>query len=255
MNLSIRLQTIADFVPAGGTMADVGTDHGHLPIWLVQSGKIESAIAMDVREGPLSRAAQAVHSCGLEKQIQLRLADGLTALLPGEAQTVVIAGMGGALIRKILEEGRHMWDSVEHWILSPQSEQADFRHWLEMQGFCILKEEMICDAGKYYVVMDVMRGSMHYDEEYEYTYGKLLIDQKSKILQQYLEEELVKLRQLKQQLMPKAGNRTAESANREADAAPDISSDLRLMRRQQRITELEKAYEEAELTLRIVKNS
>lgn len=243
MNLSTRLQKIADFVPSGGKMADVGTDHGHLPIWLVQSGKIPHAIAMDVREGPLSRAAQAVRSCGLEKQIELRLADGLAALLPGEAQTVVIAGMGGALIQKILEEGKHMWDSVEHWILSPQSEQASFRHWLEQQGFCIQREEMVQDAGKYYVIMDVIRGQMHYDQEYEYTYGKFLIDQNSAILQQYLKDQLEKLQQLRRQLLP------------DPETVPQMSgdcSDGKFSRRRQRIEELECEYAQAEQVLSIL---
>lgn len=246
MNLSIRLQKIADFVPSGGSIADVGTDHGHLPIWLVQSGKIKHAIAMDVREGPLSRAAQAVHSCGLEKKIELRLADGLAALHPGEAQTVVIAGMGGALIQKILEEGKHMWDSVDHWILSPQSEQAAFRHWLEMQGFCILREEMVQDAGKYYVIMDVVRGQMHYEQEYEYTYGKLLIDRRSEILQQYLQEELIKLRQLRQQLMPET-----DADYRAASESEEACGDAKLLRKRQRIVELEKDYEQAASVLEL----
>lgn len=197
MNLSIRLKKIADFVPDGGVMADVGTDHGHLPIYLVSLHKNTGAIAMDVRPGPLSRAEQAVRMCGLQDRIQLRLADGLAALEPGEADTVVIAGMGGALIQKILGEGRHMWDSVGHWILSPQSEIGETRHWLEEHGFFILKEDMVLDAGKYYVVMDAVRGSMHYDHEYEYAYGQSLIRNNHPVLKEFLDQEQEKLKKLR----------------------------------------------------------
>ena len=196
MNLSPRLKKIADFVPDGGVMADVGTDHGHLPIYLVSLHKVTGAIAMDVRPGPLSRAQQAVAVYGLQDRIELRLADGLAALKPGEADTVVIAGMGGPLIRKIMEEGQHMWDSTGHWILSPQSEIGEMRHWLEKHGFSILKEDMVSDAGKYYVIMDAVRGSMHYDQEYEYVYGRELIRENHPVLRDFLNQERTKLHTL-----------------------------------------------------------
>lgn len=200
MNLSLRLQKIADFVPDGEVMADVGTDHGHLPIYLVSSHKVKRAIAMDVRSGPLSRAEQAIRICGLQEQIQVRLSDGLAALLPGEAETVVIAGMGGALIQKIIGEGKHMWDSVGRWILSPQSEIGETRHWLERHGFSIEKEAMVLDAGKYYVIMDVTRGFMHFKRECEYTYGEYLIHTGDSVLKEYLELEIKKTQDIKQKL-------------------------------------------------------
>ncbi|MGN0294274.1 MAG: tRNA (adenine(22)-N(1))-methyltransferase [Lachnospiraceae bacterium] len=206
MNLSPRLKKIADFVPDGGVMADVGTDHGHLPIYLVSLHKVTGAIAMDVRPGPLSRAQQAVTVHGLQDRIELRLADGLAALKPGEADTVVIAGMGGPLIRKILEEGKHMWDNVGHWILSPQSEIGETRHWLEEHGFSILKEDMVLDAGKYYVIMDVARGFMHYDQEYEYVYGRELIRGDHPVLRDFLEQERTKLHELRRRI----GDRDSE---------------------------------------------
>lgn len=208
MNLSIRLKKIADFVPDGGVVADVGTDHGHLPIYLVSLHKNTGAIAMDVRPGPLSRAQQAVRVHGLQDKIELRLADGLAALKPGEADTVVIAGMGGALIQKILGEGMHMWDSVGHWILSPQSEIGETRHWLEDHGFSILKEDMVLDAGKYYVVMDAVRGSMHYDQEFEYAYGQKLIRSSHPVLRAFLEQELEKLEELRLKLAKQATERS-----------------------------------------------
>ena len=119
MKLSKRLELVASFVPEGSRIADIGTDHGYIPIFLTEKGICQSALAMDVREGPLSRAREHIREKNLEDRIQVRLGDGLKELRPGEADTVVIAGMGGQLVIHILEEGRHMWDSVKTWILSP----------------------------------------------------------------------------------------------------------------------------------------
>lgn len=197
MNLSIRLHKIADFVAEGGTMADIGTDHGHLPVYLLQKKKKERAIAMDVRSGPLSRAQQAIAMCELTDKIETRLSDGLEALKPEEADTIVIAGMGGALIQKILAEGKHMWDSVSQWVLSPQSEIKETRYWLENNGFCIKKEDMVVDSGKYYVIMDVIRGSMHYEHDCEYTYGQYLLKTKNPVLKEFLEIEQRKMQNIR----------------------------------------------------------
>lgn len=121
MQLSKRLKLVASFVPEGDRVADVGTDHGYVPIWLVGTGRCPGAVAMDVRQGPLDRARAHIRESGLEDKIQVRLCDGLSGSIPGEVDTVVIAGMGGELMLRILEEGRHMWESTAHFVLSPQS--------------------------------------------------------------------------------------------------------------------------------------
>ena len=105
MKLSKRLETVASFVPKGSNIADIGTDHGYVPIYLVREGQAEHAVAMDVRKGPLERARAHVAEAGLGSRIDVRLSDGLAGLKPGEADCVVIAGMGGELIIHILEEG------------------------------------------------------------------------------------------------------------------------------------------------------
>ena len=106
MILSKRLQVIADMIPEGGVLADVGCDHGFLDIYLVQTGKIQGAIAMDVRKGPLAAATAHVREAGLENRIETRLSDGLEAMMPGEAATLVCAGMGGPLMQRILRATR-----------------------------------------------------------------------------------------------------------------------------------------------------
>lgn len=196
MRLSKRLELVASFVPEMSRLADVGTDHGYIPIALAKRGVILHAVAMDLRPGPLKRARDHIVREGLEEQIETRLSDGLKNLKPGEADTTVIAGMGGELIIRILEEGRHVWKDIERFILSPQSDLDKVRRYLIKSGFAIEKEAMVEEEGKYYTVMEAVwkkdSDSSFLGEEWEeswYAYGKLLIEGKDPVLACYLEKE------------------------------------------------------------------
>ena len=155
MKLSQRLEAVAAFVPQCAVAADVGTDHGYIPMALVERNTVRSAIAMDVRKGPLERAKAHIAEAGLTDRIQARLSDGLEALAPGEADCVIIAGMGGELMLHILEAGRAKWDSIPNWVLSPHSDQERVRRFLAGNGFAVRREELVKDEGKFYSVMDV----------------------------------------------------------------------------------------------------
>lgn len=197
MKLSKRLETIASFVPEGSRIADIGTDHGYIPIHLVQEGKAKHAIAMDVRTGPLLRAHSHIQEANLSDAIEVRLSDGLLKLEKDEADCVVIAGMGGELMIHILEEGRCLWDHIPCWVLSPQSELHKMRRFLMEQAFFIEQETMIKEDGKYYVVMRAVRESEidgNDDREISYRYGKNLLNAKDPVLTEYLvkEEEQIK---------------------------------------------------------------
>ena len=136
MKLSDRLERIAAKA-AGvteGYAADVGTDHGFVPIRLMETGTVRHVVAMDVRKGPLSRAAEHVREYQMEDRIETRLSDGLQELKAGEADTVIIAGMGGELEISILEAGKQLWSSIRHWIFSPQSDLEKFRRYLKENG-------------------------------------------------------------------------------------------------------------------------
>lgn len=203
MKLSNRLETIANMVPEHaktGCVADVGTDHGFVPVWLIREKRAWRALAMDVRKGPLQRAEEHIRKYGLEAQIETRLSDGLEKLMPGEADVVVIAGMGGELMLRILQDGAHVRDSVKSWVLSPQSELSAFRHGLEAMGLAIQKEIMLEEDGKYYTVMLAEPGEMHYEQEYEYRYGDRLIAEKSPVLLAFLQREKSQYEQIMAQL-------------------------------------------------------
>ena len=189
MELSLRLQKIADFVPEGTSVADIGTDHAHLPIWLIEQKKIKKAYAMDIGEGPLSRATEAIHKYQMDDVIETRLSDGLEKLEAGEADTVVIAGMGGPLICNILERRRDLWDSISQFILSPQSELQMVRKFLRDNGLAIVREEMVVDMDKYYTVMKVVVGNSKHISEIEDLYGGCLLENKDEVLWKYLQQE------------------------------------------------------------------
>lgn len=188
--LSKRLQAAADLVPCGRCVADVGTDHGYLPIYLVQSGRCLGAIAMDIREGPLERAREHIAAEHLEQSVQVRLSDGLAALEPGEADCVTITGMGGITMTKILEAGAGLLPGMKELILAPQSDIARVRRLLRQYHMCIGKEDLVWEEGKYYPFLSAVWESPAYLEEEQYiTQRRWLQDQlPDSIVQQVMDQ-------------------------------------------------------------------
>ncbi len=192
MELSRRLQAVASLVTAGYKLADIGTDHAYIPIYLTENGIIPSAVAMDVRPGPLKRAKDHVQEHALEDKIELRLSDGLDKLRPGEAQCAVIAGMGGGLMIHILEQAGNSLAYLKECILQPQSETAKVRAFLLQEGFLFIEEKMVQEEGKYYPMMKVVPGKKEQEQnwsETELQYGRLLLEEKDPVLYEYLKRE------------------------------------------------------------------
>ena len=189
MQLSKRLQAVANLVTPGKRLADIGTDHGYVPIWLYEQGRIPSALAMDLREGPLQRAKEHIRMHGLDEKIKTRLSDGLEKLLPGEADSIVIAGMGGMLVVKILTQGQAVLDSVQELILQPQSDLDAVREYLHRTGFVIVQEEMVFEEGKYYPMMKAVHGENTDDRKIWFLYGRLLLENRHPVLESYLQKE------------------------------------------------------------------
>lgn len=196
MQLSDRLLAIANEVPEGGHVADVGCDHAYTSIYLAEHKKPKHIIAMDVRTGPLSKAKENIKANGLEEVIETRLSDGLMAVEQGEIDTVVISGMGGALIQKILSDGDSVLESVNHLVLQPQTEKAQLRRYLHTIGMRIVKEVMLIDEGKYYNIVVAKPGEEQPYSEEQYEFGKYLLDEKDSILLQFLKKEQQKLEQI-----------------------------------------------------------
>ena len=155
VKISERLRTAAGLIGEGERLADVGTDHGYVPIYLVERKHIPSAIAMDIRTGPLERAREHIRMYGMEDYIQTRLSDGVAALKPDEVDTILVAGMGGGLVMHILESGRAICEQAHGLVLQPQSELPKVRRFLMENGYVTEREEMVMEDGKYYPMMRV----------------------------------------------------------------------------------------------------
>ena len=187
-----RLETIIERMPDAGCLADIGCDHAYVAIEAVRRGRAACALACDVRKGPLQQAAEHILCAGLAGKIETRLSDGLEKVAPGEADTVVVAGMGGPLMERILQ-GRLR--DFAHFVLSPQSEIPHFRRFLLTEGMQIDEETMLIDEGKYYVILNVSKradatssDSMYVTEE-DFLYGGRLLHRLDPVLKSFLEKE------------------------------------------------------------------
>ncbi len=204
MELSRRLTALIHMAGSGDTVADVGCDHGFVSIALIREKKYRRAIAMDIRQDPLARAREHVQEAGLKEEIALRLSDGLDKLAPGEADAILIAGMGGPLMISILERGEETARRAQKLILSPHSEWGLFRRFLLSHGYRIEAEEMLQEEGKYYLLLQVKPVPEGEEPKIwkpeEVAYGKILLEKKDPVLRQYLGGRREVLRQLEEQL-------------------------------------------------------
>lgn len=156
--ISKRLLCCASMVQPGSRVADIGTDHGYLGIYLLQSGAARHVIACDLRKDPLENARSNAKLFGVDGEMELRLSDGLEKILPDEVDTVVMAGMGGDLIQKILSQCPWRKREGLQFILQPQSAGNVLRRWLCEDGFEIRREEPVQDGHFLYTVMDIRQG-------------------------------------------------------------------------------------------------
>jgi len=193
MNLSKRLRIIADCVKYG-TLADIGCDHGFLPIYLCETGRIRKAAACDVNKNPLKLAERNIREHGFEEYIETRSGNGLSPVKPGEFETCVIAGMGGVLIIEILRNEPEIAGSFRQLILSPQKSVYKLREFLLSGGYGIADERMVFENETYYNIICAepdgrAANGRPYDER-ELLFGRILIDKKDETLINYLRYEI-----------------------------------------------------------------
>ncbi len=157
--LTQRLQLIADLVPKCNTLADVGTDHGYIPIYCTLNGVCNNAIAMDVNQGPLERAKAHIEKYNLSDKVLTRLSNGLEKLAEGEADVIVIAGMGGPLISQILENGKNAVTDDTTLIIQPMIAPKELREYLYGSNFKITDEYVCREGNKFYNIFKVKKGN------------------------------------------------------------------------------------------------
>ena len=158
LELTPRLRLLADWVPQGAALTDVGTDHAYLPVWLMLEGRVRSAIACDLRSGPLERGRATAAGCGVLERISFRRCDGLALVSARETDTVVIAGMGGENIAAILNAAPWTAGAGMTLLLQPQSRAEELRGYLCAHGYAIRREQLVLDRGTIYPVIEAAAG-------------------------------------------------------------------------------------------------
>ncbi len=219
IKLSNRLQAVARHIPAGCTVADIGTDHGYLPVFLAINDIAPKVIAADRNKGPLSAAEQLVGLLSLENQISTRLGDGLSVLAPGEAEVICIAGMGGITITEILAADMPKAKAARRLVLQPQRNVATVRRFLADNGFKLVAEDLAEDDGFYYEILVVEPGEMVLDDM-QAEFGPLLLANGHPLLKDFLslrERDLTRLLQAMQ------GNTSPDSVSRREQLEAEIT--------------------------------
>lgn len=182
MILTGRLLAAASLIPQGRTIADIGTDHGYLPVYACEKGIVPRAVAADIVPGPLQAATAHVQGAGLTDVIDCRLGDGLTCLTPGEVDGAVICGMGGPLMVKILQASPQVWRQMQFLILQPQSDAGALRRFIYEQDWHIEEETLLIDDGRFYEMMRAVPGKADLLPSWLYDIGPVNWQRKDPLL-------------------------------------------------------------------------
>ena len=187
--LSERLTAVADMITPGLTVADIGCDHAYLSIYLAKHDISPRIIACDINSGPIVRARENIEDVELDGKIEVRQGDGLSVIEPGEVESVVLAGMGGKLMARIISEGAAPLADVSEIVMEPQSDVGYLRHFLQEGGYSIISENMVCEDDKFYPVIKASHGRMDWDSEIYFRYGKILLREENPVLHEFLIRE------------------------------------------------------------------
>lgn len=190
MNIGDRLEAIGKLVPNGCVLADIGTDHAYLPVWLLEQGKIASAIAGDIAEGPCLAAKNTVSMYGMKGKVEVRLGSGLKVLQAGEADCIAIAGMGASTMIEILEADMPLAVEAKRLVLQPMAGAASLRKWLIQNGWCIVAEDLVADGRHLYEIMAVERGKSEAFSDAVLEIGPSLIEAKHPLLAQQFARQI-----------------------------------------------------------------
>lgn len=223
--LSDRLLAVTGLVTKGNRVADIGCDHAYTSIYLVEKGIAPYAVAMDINAGPIERAKENVKQYGLAEKIGVRRSDGVKELAPEEADTLLITGMGGLLMKKILSDKPEVTAAAKELVLQPQSEVEELRRFLHSIGFVITAEQMRWDEGKFYVMFRAEKGTASLTD-LEYRYGAHLLKERPAVFLDYLRYE----RKQKQEILAElCGIETEKVQIRKAELEKEIEELCKLL--------------------------
>jgi len=184
--LSPRLQAVAELVEPGLKIADIGTDHAYLPVYLVRQGIIPSAVAIDIHQGPYESALRQVESQGLSDKIAVVLGNGLEPLKEGQVEAVVLAGMGGSTMLEVLKARPEIVAELRQLVLQPMVGVGQLRKWLVENGWAINREVLVEDDGFIYTVIAAVPGKAEKLDWLSRELGPLLLQEKPPLLKPYV---------------------------------------------------------------------
>ncbi len=205
--LTERMRLIAECVEDACTAADIGCDHGYIAQYLIESERAQKVIATDVSALSLQKTQELAKNAGLEVAIETRVGNGLSVLFPGEADTVVIAGMGGYTIRDILMAGEAVARQARLLVLAPNRNVGELRRYLAENGFAIVEEKLARERERFYPVICAQNGMRWTEEnEFDYEIGRRLVEAGDENLKAYLKKEIGAAKQI----LDAAGQKNAQ---------------------------------------------
>lgn len=196
MRLSPRLLKLAGKVPDYAVVADIGTDHALLPIYLVSTGKCPRAIAVELNEGPYEAARVAIESFSMTDAVDLRRGNGMQVLTPGEVDAVVIAGMGGGQMIRILEAAPQVRASVPWFVFQPMDDAPELRRFLINHGFRLADEELVRDGREIYEIICAAPGEESIDDDLLLEVGPRNVDRRDPLLAEFIERRIQRYRRI-----------------------------------------------------------
>ncbi|RKD34718.1 tRNA (adenine(22)-N(1))-methyltransferase [Thermohalobacter berrensis] len=192
MKLSPRLKAITKFIKYNSIVADIGTDHGYIPVYLIENNISKKVIASDVNEGPLNNAKAFITKKGFEEKIETRLGNGLKVLQPDEVDTVIIAGMGGTLIKNILDKSKRITETINNFIFQPMVDSYNLRKYLYENNYKIIDEKLVKEGERIYEIIYVEHGKDYLENEIYLLVGKKLIENKDPYAKEFIQNKIQK---------------------------------------------------------------
>lgn len=224
ISLGQRLQKVADFVPAGASLADIGSDHGYLAARLLQCGKIRLAIAGELNREPAERARQTARAVGLEEQMLVREGAGLAVLQPGEVDTIVIAGMGGTTIIEILESNSAVMSTLQRLVLQPNVAGAQVRSWLAEHAWSIIDEALVIENQILYEIIVAEPGEMSQLTALQAEMGPVLLRERPELFSTRVQSAIAERHHIAEQLLRSPGPAAAAKRQELLAQAKELQS-------------------------------